>query len=149
MFKNRRFETAFPPTPRPSDPCRDRPWETILKEWREIADWIGWQLKDTGAPGTDVAQNSFEQIETILAEHGFARFPWYKPNLNPGHGYGFHFEGQLRPKEWYHVVIHPAQDDPRRIPSDFRTRPASTIEIHCEQGFRRPSSIRHALDVIF
>ena len=137
------------PTPAPPDPCRDRPWATILNDWRQIADWIGWRIKDTGKPGPDVEHQSLNQIEDSLAKNNFQPFPWYKPNLNfPEHGNGFHYEGQLRPNQWYHVVIHPTQDYPLIIPGDFRSRPASNIEIHCERGFLRPSSLHHAFDFI-
>ncbi len=137
------------PTPGPPDPCRDRPWATILKDWREIAGRIGWQLNAKGEPDKDIAHNTFEQIEGILAKRNFAPFPWYKPNLNFGeHGNGFHYEGELRPKEWYHVVVHASQDYPLIIPGDYRSRPAFTIEIHCERGFARPSSISHGIDFL-
>jgi hypothetical protein len=136
------------PTPAPPDPCRDRPWATILKDLREIGNWIGWRIRDNGEPA-DVKNQTFDQIETSLAKHEFESFPWYKPNLNPEHGNGFHYEGQLRPSQWYHVVIHPAQDHPLIIPGDFRSRPASNVEIHCERGFLQPSSFHHLFDFHF
>jgi hypothetical protein len=132
---------------KPPDPCRDRPWETIVADWKTIAGWLGWGILESGVAGPDVEQQTFTEIARRLAEHGFHPFPWYKPNLNREHVDGSHFEGQLRPREWYHVIVYPARIDGRAA-NDFRAQPASGIEIHCEVGYRRASSIRHAIDVI-
>lgn len=129
------------------DPCRDRPWQIIVQDWKTIAGWLGWGILESGVAGPDLAQQTFTEIERKLAEHGFRRFPWYKPNLNRQHTFGFHFEGPLRPHEWYHVIVYPARAD-GEVMADFRSRPASAIEIHCEHRYRRPSSLRHAIDVI-
>src|SRR5437762_705609 len=95
----------------PKDPCRDRPREVVLRDLRQIAKWIGWRIQDGGNPGPDADHQTFNQIADNLGKNHFGPFPWYKPNLNfPAHGNGFHYEGQLRPNEWYHVVIHSAQD---------------------------------------
>jgi hypothetical protein len=129
------------------DPCRDRPWQTIVEEWKTIAEWLGWGILESGVAGPDHEEQTFTQIARTLAEHGFRPFPWYKPNLNREHVDGYHFEGLLGPGQWYHVIVYPARTN-GDVAEDFRARPASGIEIHCERRYRRPSSIRHALDVI-
>lgn len=132
---------------KPPDPCRDRPWQTIVEDWKTIAGWMGWGILASGVAGPDLAGQTFAEIEGILSAHGFSPFPWYKPNLNRAHVNGFHFEGQLRRGEWYHVIVYPALAD-GNVADNFRAQPASAIEIHCEHRYRRPSSLRHALDVL-
>jgi hypothetical protein len=129
------------------DSCRDRPWGTIVEDWKTIAGWIGWGILETGVAGPDLEQRTFTEIERRLSARGFRSFPWYKPNLNREHVSGFHFEGQLRPREWYHAIVYPARVSDK-VTDEFRSRPASAIEIHCERDYRRPSSIRHGIDVI-
>ena len=117
------------------DPCRDRPWKRTLRDLRSIAKRIGWGIKNDGTP-FDVAGLKYGQVVGRLARHGFNAFPWYRPNLNfRAHGWGYHFEGQLRPDQWYHVVLHKGREN----------GPVATIAIHCEKGFLQPSSVLHAI----
>jgi hypothetical protein len=121
------------PTPLPlEDACSsEKNWNLRLSDMREIADQIGWGLRDNGKPYKKHSLTWLETNQRIISL-GFKYFT----NFNPRHFGGADWEGQVN-RRWYHLnVTYPGGLDVQHgVPLG--------IDIHCEQYYERPSSIRH------
>ena len=145
------------PTPGPDptgnhpDPCRSLSSDQMLAYMRKGLSAAhlnlglddNWKLLNPG-------NASLQDIANGLQSAGWKRF---RTNINPAHWGGIHFEGEVSPGAWFHMIYYPAQKEVLGARQIFKSvddwsKPPTGFEMHCERGMARPSSLWHGLDYL-
>lgn len=93
---------------------------------------------------------SVTNIVGILEGNG--AFERFSNNINPLHWGGVHLEGTLQ-NVWFHMIFYPGKKTvlgPRQTTKevDDWSKPPIGVEMHCERGGLRPSSVEHGWDYL-